>query len=136
MAYESLSIEDYRKLINFGKKMKVINKYNAKPCAVDGFRFDSIAEADYYNILKCKVKFNEISFFIRQTPFHLPGNTRLVLDFIVFNLDGSFQVMDVKGEKPTPSWSSKRKILEAIYPIKIEIVTKKEINKIKKRYLL
>lgn len=86
--------------------------------------------------MKQKVKFNEINFFIRQAPFHIPGNTRLVSDFVVFNKDGSFQVLDVKGEKPTDLWATKKKIVEALYPVKIEIVTKREVNELKKKYLL
>jgi uncharacterized protein DUF1064 len=136
MGCEKMELSEYKKLINKTTKSKKGNKYFAKPCVVDGFRFDSIAEADYYKILKCKVKFNEISFFIRQTVFHLLGNTRLVLDFVVFNLDGSFQIVDVKGGVPTREWTTKRKIMESLYPLKVEIIKKKDIEEIKKRYLI
>lgn len=133
MTFIKMNISEYKNLIK--NEIKKTNKYHAKRCEVDGFNFDSLAEADYYKILKWKVKFNEISFFIRQTAFHLPGNTRLVSDFVVFNKDGSFKVIDVKGDKPTKEWIVKRKMVEALYPIKIEIIKKKEVDFLKKRYL-
>jgi Protein of unknown function (DUF1064) len=127
-----LSVAEYKAL----SKKKRGNKYHAIPCAVDEFRFDSKAEADFYRILKKKLLYKEISFFLRQTPFHLPGNVKLVADFIIFYPAGNFEVMDVKGDKPTALWTVKRKTVEAIYPVKIKIIKKREVNELKKQYFI
>lgn len=96
------------------------HKFNAVRTELDGFKFDSKKEGKYYQELKLKVKAGEVVFFLRQVPFHLPGNVRYVVDFQEFHSDGTTHFIDVKG-MDTPMSKMKRKQVEAIYPVKIEL---------------
>lgn len=98
------------------------HKFGAKPSESDGFRFDSKIERRYYDKLKLRQKTGEVVFFMRQSPFHLPGNIRYVVDFVEFHSDGTVHFIDVKGFD-TPTSKMKRKQVEDLYPVKIEIVT-------------
>ena len=97
------------------------HKYNAVRTERDGFKFDSKKEAKYYDDLKLLQQSGELLFFIRQVPFHLPGNVRYVLDFVEFYKNGDVRFVAVKG-MITPTYSMKKKLVEASYPIKIEEV--------------
>jgi len=59
-------------------------------------------------------KCGEILFFLRQTPFHLPGNIKYICDFMIFWKDGSVTFEDVKGFK-TKEYTIKKKQVEEIY---------------------
>jgi hypothetical protein len=98
------------------------HKYNAKPTVLDGIRFDSQAEGRYYSQLKLRQKAGEVVQFLRQVPFHLPGKTKLVVDFMEFHADGTTHFVDVKGME-TEAFKIKRRQVEQLYaPIKIETV--------------
>ncbi len=97
------------------------HKYRAKPTETDGIRFASKKEAAYYQELKLRRVAGDILFFLRQTPLHLPGNVRYVVDFVTFNADGTVHFIDVKGMR-TAMYITKKKIVEATYPIEIEEV--------------
>ncbi len=60
------------------------HKFKAKPTTLDGIHFASKAEATYYTHLLYEKEKGNIVFFLRQAPFHLPGNTRYVVDFIAY----------------------------------------------------
>ncbi|BDP44419.1 hypothetical protein DAETH_43880 (plasmid) [Deinococcus aetherius] len=64
------------------------HKYGAVAVERDGMRFDSKLEAAYYDHIKILVTDGEVVGFLRQVPFHLPGNARYVCDFQVFWRDG------------------------------------------------
>ena len=103
-------------------KMKIrhkLNKFNAVRSELDGIKFASKKEARYYSELKLRQKSGEVLFFLRQVPLHLPGGVRYVVDFVIFTVDGSVDFVDVKG-MPTPLYLVKKKIVEAVYPIKIQ----------------
>lgn len=100
--------------------VKAKPKYNAKPTEVDGIRFDSRKEARYYNNLVLRQKANEVLFFLRQVPFHLPGKATYRVDFMEFHSDGSVHFVDVKGVK-TKDFILKKKLVESLYPVEIEI---------------
>ena len=89
---------------------------------VDGFHFASKAEAKYYERLKTlqQQPASSIKFFLRQIPFHLPGNVKYIADFLIFYSSGDLSVIDVKGHI-TKDFKRTKKIVEALYPIKIEI---------------
>jgi hypothetical protein len=78
-------------------------KYNNKKVIVDGIGFDSTLEADKYNELKLSLKMGVIAGFCRQPEFILLeglGHTKPEIykaDFIVFNLDGTYEIIDTKG---------------------------------------
>ena len=85
------------------QKPKAKSKYNNKKTWVNGICFDSKKEGDYYLDLVTLLRTRQIKGFCRQPEFILvEGNTaeRAITykaDFIVFNLDGTCEVIDVKG---------------------------------------
>ena len=97
----------------------ILHKYRAKPTKRDGAHFDSQKEARYYDELKLRVAGGEVLFFLRQVPFHLPGNITMRVDFIEFWSDGTVHIIDVKGHK-TRTYIDKKKQVEALYPVEIE----------------
>ncbi len=100
-------------------RLMVRHKFNAKPTTLDGMRFDSKAEARYYQRLKTRQLAGEVLFFLRQVPFHLPGGVKYVCDFLVFLTDGTAEFVDVKGVR-TQTYAIKKKQVEALYPIEIK----------------
>lgn len=103
--------------------MQIKHKFYAKPVYDDGFHFPSKLERDYYRYLKHEMETNKVLFFLRQVPFHLPGGTKYVCDFMIFHKDGNVQIVDCKGHDTTLS-KTKRKQVESFYPVKIDIVKK------------
>ena len=95
------------------------HKYGATATVVDGIRFDSKREAKLYESLKARQQTGEVAFFLRQVPIHLPGGTKLVIDFLVFFTDGRQpEFVDAKGHE-TAVFKVKRREVEAAYPIQI-----------------
>lgn len=94
------------------------HKYNAILTEIDNIKFDSKKEASHYQNLKLMKKNGEVIFFLRQVPFHLPGNVKYVCDFQVFWSNGEVTFQDVKGYK-TELYKTKKKIVESLYPITI-----------------
>ncbi|MFB5619517.1 MAG: DUF1064 domain-containing protein [Nitrosopumilus sp.] len=109
---------------NLKNLTKKFSKYNAIACEEDGFKFPSRMELNYYRKLKLLKMSGEVLYFLRQVPFHLPGGVKYVVDFVEFWRDGNVVYVDVKGYD-TPLSKSKRKIVESLYPVKIEIFKKK-----------
>ena len=83
-------------------------------------KFQSQKEAKYYDQLCLLQKMGEIIFFLRQVPFHLPGNVVYRVDFVEFHKDGTVRFIDVKGYE-TPEFIRNKKIDESLYPITIEV---------------
>lgn len=125
------------------------SKYNAKTVELDGYIFDSKLEARYYELLKEKQKNDEILFFRVQPIYQLQETFKkynktfrridYIADFEVHHLDGSIEVVDVKGVE-TEAFKIKRKLFEHKYPYKLSLVTyvKKyggwiELDELKKR---
>lgn len=85
------------------KKKK--NKYGNNRVKVDGILFDSQKEADYYSLLKWLHKAGEIAGYCLQPTFVLlEGDIEKGVlpetykaDFIIFNNDGTYEIVDVKG---------------------------------------
>lgn len=96
------------------------NKFNAHKCVVDGHKFDSMAEANYYCELKMKKMLGEITEIELQVPFELipkymyKGKTvramKYKADFVVTYPDGHKKIIDVKGYI-TDEYKLKKKIL-------------------------
>jgi len=97
------------------------HKFHAVRCEQDDIKFSSKSERAFYNKLKILQKSGEVEFFLMQVPFRLPGNTKYVVDFQVFYSDGTVSFIDVKG-MTTPMFIMKKKQVEELYPIKIEVV--------------
>ena len=85
------------------------SKYNAKKVEIDGIKFDSKAEGEYYSHLKQQVTERQILGFERQKRMLLQegfsvegvkGKIRpifYVVDFIITENDGTLTYIDVKG---------------------------------------
>jgi hypothetical protein len=97
------------------------HKFNAKAVEDEGHRFSSKKEHRYYRQLLLLQKAGIVSFFLRQVPFHLPGGVKYVTDFQIFYTDGEITFVDVKGFE-TSEFKMKKKMVEALYPIQIEVV--------------
>lgn len=97
------------------------NKYHNKHVTVDSINFDSRKEVDYYSELKMRLKAGEIKGFCRQAEFILAPNLRYKADFIVFNNDGTAEIIDVKGFK-TQVYKDKKKVFEDKFNLKIKEV--------------
>jgi len=95
------------------------SKYRNVRTEVDGMRFDSKKESLYYRELKIQQACGTVHYFLRQVPFYLPGGVRYVVDFQVFYANGSVRYIDVKG-KETAMFKTKKRMVEALYPIQIE----------------
>lgn len=94
------------------------HKFHAIPTEYDGIKFASKKEAKRYQQLLLLIKAGEVLFFLRQVPFHLPGNIKYLCDFVIFWANGEVTFEDVKGIK-TPMYILKKKQVEALYPINI-----------------
>jgi hypothetical protein len=97
------------------------SKYRANKVEIDGIKFDSQKEGNYYNELKLRLQAKEIKGFCRQAEFILAPNLRYKADFIVFNNDGTAEIIDVKGFK-TKVYKDKKKVFEDKFNLKIEEV--------------
>jgi hypothetical protein len=107
-------------------------KYKSKKVEIDGHVFDSKIEARYYEQLKWLQEHNQILFFrlqpryLLQEAFQKNGKTfrkiEYIADFEVHHLDGSIEVVDVKGYE-TEAFRLKRKLFEKKYPHRLSLVT-------------
>lgn len=108
------------------------SKYGNQKTVVDGHQFDSIAEAKYYEQLKWLKHANQIKGFTLQPRFLLQEaykkngkNVRkieYVADFEIHNLDGSIEIVDVKGHE-TKEFLLKKKLFEFRYEHTLKVVT-------------
>lgn len=99
--------------------MRLRHKFNAVATICDGIRFPSKKEAARYAHLKTLKESGDVIFFLRQVPFHITPDLRYVCDFMVFWSSGEITFEDVKGMK-TDTYVAKKKMVEHIYPIKID----------------
>ena len=106
----------------FENKNTIKSKYHAKPTIIDNIRFASQKEAKYYSELKLLVRAKEVIKFELQPKFDIIINGKKCgfykADFKVYFSSGIIEVWDVKGFK-TPVYALKKKIIEAMYSIKI-----------------
>lgn len=102
-------------------KFRHKHKFGAVPTIRKGFRFASKLEARCAAWLDILVKAKKIVFYLKQIPFYLPGGkNKYVCDFQVFWTDGHVSFIDAKGKK-TDMFIFKKKQVEALYPVEIEI---------------
>lgn len=94
------------------------NKFNAQITEVGGIKFRSKKEAAFFRGLKTLQAKGHIKYFHRQVAFDLPGGTRYIVDFVVFNKDGTISYFDVKGRR-LKEYIRNKKQVEALYPVKI-----------------
>ncbi|MGM9925186.1 MAG: DUF1064 domain-containing protein [Bacillus sp. (in: firmicutes)] len=101
-----------------------MSKYNAKKVQLDGFTFDSKAEAEYYKQLKWLKQNKQIKDFELQPKFLLQdsfkknGKTFMkieyIADFKVYHMDETIEIIDIKG-MVTDTFALKRKLFERKY---------------------
>lgn len=99
-------------------------KYNNRKVEIDGHKFDSKLEAQYYTFLKNKKEQGKIKDFSLQPRYTLQetfkrdGKTyrsiTYIADFEVLHNDGSAQVIDVKGMM-TDVFKIKAKLFTKLY---------------------
>lgn len=102
-----------------------MSKYHAHKTVINGIRFDSKAEANYYLILLDKQRTGEIQGFTLQPKFILQESFKkngktyraitYIADFLITHNDDSVEVIDVKGVI-TKEFAIKRKLFEAKFP--------------------
>ena len=102
-------------------------KYNNVVSMRGERKFHSKLEARYYDLLQARKLMGEVKFFLMQVPIQLPGNVKYVIDFVVFMQDGTYEFVEIKG-KMTDIARLKIKQAEDLYPIKITILTSKELK--------
>lgn len=115
---EHWSIEDYKKYQEKGNKR---SKYGAKKTTIDGYTFDSQKEADYYSELNIRLQGKDIKGFCLQPTFILANGLKYKADFVIFNNDKTFEIIDVKGFK-TKEYIAKKKVFEDKFDLKIKEV--------------
>jgi hypothetical protein len=101
--------------------MKRRSKYGAKKTVVDGIRFDSMAEATRYGVLKVLQSAGVISDLRMQVPYQIAVNGRKICRYVadfVYIENGKEVVEDVKGMK-TPVYNLKKKLMEAMFGVVI-----------------
>lgn len=107
-----------------------MNKYKAKKTVVDGITFDSKKEAEYYQQIKMHERSGNLKDVELQPRFDIIVNGKKIAyykaDFRFYDLgERKERVIDVKGYKGGPAWSMfrlKKKLVEALYGIEIEVV--------------
>lgn len=101
------------------------SKFNARLVKLDGFTFQSAAEARRYGVLKLLQANHQIVGLLVHPPFRLIVNkvhvANYVGDFLYFLPDGTRVVEDVKGVK-TPIYRLKKKLMRACLGIEIQEV--------------
>lgn len=95
------------------------HKFKARQAVRDGYKFHSQKEARYYDKLVLARKSGDLVMFLRQVPFHLPGNVVYRLDFMEYWADGTVRCVDVKGHR-TKEFIRAKKQVEALYPVEIQ----------------
>jgi hypothetical protein len=126
-----------RQYWNSGRKKA--NKYGARPKTVDGIRFDSTLEAEYYVYLKALEKAKVIAKLELQvkcellpaqkhpvTGKHIRAIT-YIADFRVTYPDGSVEYLDTKGYEK-PEFKLKAKLFIAKYNQPLWLIRKSGKN--------
>jgi hypothetical protein len=112
--------EDFREISMTEKR----SKYGAIKTEVDGYIFHSRKEAARYQELKLLEMAGEIQNLTLQPPYPCFVGGKLICTYVAdfsYRDRASFRVEDVKGYK-TDVYKLKKKLVEAIYNIKIEEV--------------
>jgi hypothetical protein len=108
-----------------------VTKYNAKKKEVDGIKFDSIAESQYYLHLKEQAEKGHIKAFSLQPTFTLQESFKkdgrayrkieYRADFEVIHQDESIEIVDVKGMM-TSDFKIKMKLFQKKYPYRLSLM--------------
>jgi hypothetical protein len=132
--HRSVLGQDRRALAAPGARRFRRNKFRAIRTVIDGFTFDSKAEATYYGVLKLMGAAGQIRDLELQPSFDLHSwqgakRTRVcryVADFRYIDANGVDHVVDVKGRR-LPIYSLKKKMMLAEHGIAIEEINAREV---------
>lgn len=129
---QRVTAQEFRK-----RNSRTKSKYGNRKVELDGIKFDSQMEARYYQQLKWAKQSNQIKDFKLQPKFLLleafeKGGEKhkkieYIADFEITNLDGSIEIIDVKGHE-TRDFLIKKKMFHARYPYKLSVVTHDRIH--------
>ncbi len=123
---QRMTVAEYKRVSKSKKP-----KYGNRKVELDGLTFDSVAESKYYQQLKWLETNKQINFFRCQPRYRLQDGFEkdgkkhrpidYIADFEIHHLDGSIQVVDVKGAL-TDVFRLKQKMFEKKYPHKLTLV--------------
>jgi hypothetical protein len=109
------------------------SKYRATPVVIDGIRFKSRLEGDYYAQLKLRKLSGEITHWHREVIVDLGGGVVHRIDWLLFfsyepktGIENPWEYVEVKGYD-TPAGKAKRRIAESIIGEKITVVKRSGI---------
>ena len=100
-------------------------KYGNRRVEIDGMKFDSQKEADFYfSRLLPAWRLGELKLLARQVPFDLPGGIKYVADFVIVGMNGDVDVIDTKSEatKKNRVYINKKKQMASEWGIEIKEV--------------
>lgn len=100
-------------------------KYGNWHTVIDGKRFDSKKEAEYYfGTLVPRWRAGELKLLCRQVPFDLPGGIKYIADFVAVTRSGEVEIIDVKSEATRRNrvYVNKRKQMQALWGLEIKEV--------------
>jgi hypothetical protein len=110
-----------------------MSKYGARKTTIDGIKFDSKMESDYYLYLKQMKEEGQIKDFSLQPKFLLQDKFEkhgkkfraiyYISDFHVIYNNGSEVIIDIKG-KQTADFKIKKKLYTKLYPLELKLITK------------
>lgn len=103
------------------------SKYRNKRVTVDGRKFDSVLEGEYYKQLVLRWRAGEVRWFSRQVQFDLPGGRVYKADFVVYLANGDTDVIDCKG-CDDPMSKLKRDQVEDIWKIVVKLIRKDDVK--------
>lgn len=102
-----------------------MSKYKNKEVFVDGIKFDSKHESEYYILLKKEKEEGKIKDFELQKKFELQPAFKkygksfraitYTVDFSIYYFDGKVEHIDTKG-MPTQASEMRRKMFDYLYP--------------------
>ena len=94
------------------------NKYRNIRCEVDGIKFASKKEGNYYLYLKNLKETGAIKDFQCQPIFRFPQGIKYIADFRITHLNGKVVIWDIKSPitKKNPVYRLKFKLLKYHYP--------------------
>jgi hypothetical protein len=120
-----MTAAQYQAMISAPKKTGA--KFGNVWTEVDGIKFQSKAEANYYGKLKILLRAGKIKDFKRQVVYRIVVNSVFICsyrcDFLIFYNNGTHSIIDVKGEATENLYvfQIKKKLLFACYGITLKI---------------
>lgn len=107
------------------EKTEKRQKYGNKRVEIDGIKFDSQHEANFYQDLMLRVRAGELKTVCRQVKFDLPGGIVYIADFVTIRPDFTIEgVYDAKSPitKQNRTYINKKKQMKACWGIEIQEV--------------